>query len=42
MKTKIEKWFKQKLWTEQMVLNAAVKGLITAAEAEAIIHGISE
>lgn len=30
MKTKIEKWYKQGLWTLDMVKNAVAKGVITA------------
>ena len=40
MKEKITRWFKQGLWTEQMVLNAVTKEVLTAAEAEEIIHGV--
>lgn len=40
MKEKIARWFKQGLWTEQMVLNAVAKEVLTAAEAEKIIHGV--
>ena len=29
MKEKIEKWYKQSLWTEAMVRNAVDKGIIT-------------
>ena len=29
MKSKIEKWYKQGLWTAEMVRNAAQKGVIT-------------
>ena len=36
MKDKIEKWYKQGLWTEEMVNQAAEKGVITAEEAEDI------
>ena len=42
MKEKIARWFKQGLWTEQMVLNAVVKEVLTAAEAEEIISGAAE
>ena len=40
MKEKIARWFKQGLWTEHMVLNAVAKEVLTAAEAEEIIHGV--
>ncbi len=36
MREKIAKWFRQGLWTAQMVHQAAEKGLLTRAEAEAI------
>ena len=36
MKNKIEKWFKQGLWTKTMVANAVVKKQITAADYEEI------
>lgn len=36
MKEKIEKWYKQGLWSEQMVLNAIGK-VLTSAEAYGII-----
>lgn len=39
MKDKIAKWYKQGLWTEEMVLNAAMKGVITAQEATKIMEG---
>ena len=42
MKEKIARWFKQGLWTEQMVLNAVLKEVLTAAEADEIIHGAAE
>jgi hypothetical protein len=29
MKDKIKKWYKQGLWTEEMVMKAAEKGVIT-------------
>lgn len=40
MKDKIARWFKQGLWTEQMVLNAVIKEILTAEEANKIINGI--
>ena len=36
MKAKIEKWYKQGLWTKKMVANAVVKKQITADDYEAI------
>ncbi len=36
MREKIAKWYRQGLWTEKMVLQAAEKGLLTRAEAKAI------
>ena len=36
MKKKIEKWYKQGRWTEEMVANAVAKGLITAADYKSI------
>lgn len=38
MKEKIAKWFKLGLWTEEMVLNAVLKDVITAEEANFIIN----
>ena len=32
MKNKIEKWYNQGLWTDEMVRNAVTKGLITGEE----------
>lgn len=32
MKERIAKWYKQGLWTEAMVRNAADKGVITAED----------
>lgn len=37
MKEKIEKWYKQGLWTAEMVMQAAVKGVITEADAREIL-----
>lgn len=37
MKEKIKKWYKQGLWTAEMVRNAVVKGKLTAEEAEEIL-----
>lgn len=36
MKEKIERWYKQGLWTLEMVRNAVEKGVITADEYEEI------
>ena len=36
MKKKIEKWYKQGLWTAGMVANAVQKGIITPADYEEI------
>lgn len=36
MKAKIEKWYKQGLWTTEMIANAVVKGIITAEQYEEI------
>lgn len=38
MKEKIAKWYKQGLWTEAMVQNAAKKGVLTAEEAAEILE----
>ena len=37
MKEKIAKWYKQGLWTAQMVQNAVTKGKLTAEEAAEIL-----
>lgn len=37
MKEKIRKWYNQGLWTDTMVRNAVVKGIITEADAEEIL-----
>lgn len=37
MKEKIMKWFKQGLWTEEMVKNAVDKGILTEDEANEIL-----
>ena len=42
MREKIARWFKQGLWTEQMVLNAVIKEVLTAEEANIIINGEKE
>lgn len=39
MKGKIAKWYKQGLWTEEMVLNAVKKGILTEDEAAEILEG---
>ena len=36
MKSKIEKWYKQGLWSAEMVANAVKKGILTAADYEEI------
>ena len=42
MKEKIEKWYKQGLWTAQMVQNAVTKGKLTADEAAEILADDTE
>ena len=37
MYEKIKKWYKQGLWTAEMVQNAVKKGILTADEAEEIL-----
>ena len=37
MKEKIARWYKQGLWTEVMVRNAVVKGIITENDAAEIL-----
>ena len=37
MYEKIKKWYKQGLWTEEMVLNAVDKGILTAEQAAEIL-----
>lgn len=39
MKEKIKKWYKQGLWTEQMIHNAMLKGVLTEADVEEILGG---
>ena len=34
---KIKKWYKQGLWTAEMIQKAAEKGVITQDEADAIV-----
>lgn len=36
MKKKIEKWYKQGLWTAEVVANAVEKGIITPEDYEEI------
>ena len=36
MKGKIAKWYKQGLWTAEMVANAVKKGILTAEDYEEI------
>ncbi len=36
MRAKIEKWYKQGLWTNAMVANAVKKGILSAADYEDI------
>lgn len=38
MKDKIAKWYKQGLWTESMVKNAAIKGILTEDEVSEILN----
>ena len=38
MKEKIIKWYKQGLWTEEMIQNAVKKGILTQTEADEILH----
>ena len=37
MKNKIEKWYKQGLWTKEMVHNAVAKGIITEDDYKEIV-----
>lgn len=37
MKDKIAKWYKQGLWSAEMVQNAVEKGILTAEEATDIL-----
>lgn len=39
MKEKISKWYKQGLWTEEMVMQAVEKGILTEDEAAEILAG---
>ena len=38
MYEKIKKWYKQGLWTAEMVMNAVAKGLITEEQAKEILN----
>ena len=42
MKEKIAKWYKQGLWTAQMVQNAVTKGKLTADDAAEILAAATE
>lgn len=42
MYNKILKWYKQGLWTEQMVLNAVSKGVITEKQSHEILASKEE
>ena len=42
MKEKIAKWYKQGLWTAQMVQDAVTKKKLTAEEAAAILSADTE
>ena len=42
MKEKIAKWYKQGLWTAQMVQDAVTKGKLTADEATEILSSDTE
>ena len=39
MRDKIAKWYAQGLWTEDMLLNAVKKGVLTEGEAGEILSG---
>lgn len=39
MYEKIERWYNLGLWTEEMVMNAVTKGLITEEQAKEILEG---
>ena len=39
MKEKIAKWYRQGLWTQSMVEQAAAKGVLTPEEAARIVGG---
>lgn len=38
MKERIEKWYKLGLWTEQMVMNAVSKHILTEEQAREILE----
>lgn len=38
MKDKIARWYKQGLWTAEMVRNAVIKGVLTETEAAEILN----
>ncbi|WP_458397152.1 XkdX family protein [Anaerotignum sp.] len=38
MKNKIAKWYKQGLWSAEMVQNAVKKGILTEADAAEILN----
>lgn len=38
MKDKIEKWYNMGLWSEEMVLNAVAKGILTEEESKEILE----
>ena len=42
MYEKIKRWYKQGLWTAQMVQNAVTKGVLTADEAAEILASDGE
>lgn len=42
MKEKVAKWYKQGLWTAQMVQNAVTKGKLTADDAAEILAADTE
>lgn len=41
MKEKIAKWYKQGLWTAEMVQNAVDKGILTADEAAEVLGEVT-
>lgn len=38
MKDKIAKWYNMGLWSEEMVLNAVAKGILTEEESKEILE----
>lgn len=42
MYEKIKKWYKQGLWTAEMVQNAVEKGIITAEQSKEILGIVDE